>query len=373
MKTIIWRGLILTMFAFLLMGFSSCQGANSGVTITEGPVAAELGKAKDEQIKGLTQQVIQEREKAALERQQASLAAANFDGILFAAEHVEIGLPRNAIEEEAKLGKARSPAPDPQEVIKAKDRVIAILQNEVAKAKELYGKAFNEAAQAKAQIAEKDRVIALKDVELDKRGQKISDLEVAKMAEFEKHKGDIKAALDAKDKIMADYKKAEAEKERRWLINASRIAALGLIVAGAIALAVFKMIAVGGGLAAAGVLVGLISVGIETLTSQSWWPYLCGGVFLSIVVAGLVGLYQLWVKHQLSDKKAQAIQDMIDEATAKGDTKAVEELKSNLAYRIGDKNSFWGKKQAAEVIKLGLVNPAGEKAIKGAVPVSPRE
>ena len=144
---------------------------------------------------------------------------------------------------------------------------------------------------------------------------------------------------------------------------------MGLIVAGALALAVLKMFDVGGGLVGAGVLVGLISIGIESLTSQPWWPYLCGTVFVLVVLIAIYGIYRLWVKHQLDVKKTQAIQDMIDEATAKGDTKAVDELKSNLAYRMGDSTSFWAKQQAKATVALGLVNPKGEAALAAAIPV----
>lgn len=363
-KEVIFKVLVISLLAFFLMGATKCQTQTDTVILPEGPIAASLGKTKDEQIKGLYEQVKAEMDARGLEQKRASLAAANFETILFASGYVDMGLPRNAIEEEAKLGKERSPPPDAQEIIKGKDRVIAILENDVAKAKELYGKAFDEAKQAKAEIEQKNKEIKQKDEDIKKNKDKIAQLESDKIVEAEKHKKDVENKLAAKDKEFADYKKAEAEKERRWLINATRIASLALIVGGILVLVVLKMPGVGGGVAAGGVLVGLISLGIEILTAQWWWPYLCGFVFLMIGGFIVYGLYRLWIKIGLNDKKTQSIQDMIDEATIKGDTAKVEELKAHLEYRMGKKTDFWGKQQLKEVEKLGLVNPKGEEALK---------
>jgi hypothetical protein len=357
------RIVVFCLSPLFLLGSRGCVTKET-VVLPEGPTATQLSAEKDKQIAGLVAQVKAEQEARELERAQAALAAANLDGVLFAAEHVPTGLPRNAIEEEAKLGKARLPAPDPVEVIKAKDRVIAILQNEVEKAKALYGQAFNEAAQAKATIAAKDEEIARRDRELAARQDEIVKLTQAAEAERAKHANDVKKTLAAKDEAIKKVHEEYASKERRFFINGARIAGLGLIVAGAIALAVFKLPSVGGGLVGSGVLVGLISIGIETLTNAPWWPYLCAAVF--VIVVGLIcyGVYRLWVKHSLNDKKTQAIQDMIDEATLKGDNKTVDELKAHLKYRLGDTTTFWGKQQKEEVAALGLINPAEEPSSK---------
>lgn len=363
----ILRILAILLLSILTLGNRGCVTTDT-VILPEGPRATELSQTKDQQIAGLTAQVKAEIAARQAEQDQASLAAADFETILFAATHLSAGLPRNAIEEEAKLGKARSPAPNAAEVIKGKDRIIAILNNDVAAAQAAYGKAFDEAAQAKAQIAAKDQEIGQRDAEIAARQARINQLTEEVKTEKEAHANDVRDALAKKDKEMTDYKKAEAEKERRWLINATRLAALGLVVVGAIALAAFRMIGVGAGLAGAGVLVGLISIGIETLTAQPWWPYLCGTVFVFVVAGAIYGIYRLWIKHELDDRKTKAIQDMIDEATIKGDTGAVEELKTHLAYRMGDKQSFWGKRQAAEVVKLGLIDPKGEAALKTNLP-----
>lgn len=361
MKKSILKIFTIVLLSFFLMGATQCHTTDT-VILNEGPVANQLGKTKDEQIKGLTEQVRAEQEARDLAQKQAALAAANFDGVLFAAEHVETGLPRNAIEEEAKLGKVRLPAPDAQEVIKAKDRVIAILQNEVAKAKELYGKAFDEAKQAKTMIETKDKELIAKNQVILEREVAIAKLEADKAAEIEKHKNDVKKALEEKDKQFADYKKAEAEKERRWLVNAIRITSLGFIVAGVVAMIVFKVIAEGAAAVACGVLIGLIGIFIEWLTNQIWFPWLCGAIIIAVLIAGGTALYKMWLKHNLDDKKTQAIQDMMDEAKAKGDTKAWTELEAHLKYRLGDKDSFWGSRQLKHVAALGLVNPEAEKA-----------
>lgn len=353
---------LLLLTSFVWMG-KSCQHTDT-VILPEGPAAAQLGAEKDRQIAGLVAQVKAEQEAREMERAQAALVAANLEGILFAAEHVPTGLPRDAIEEEAKLGKERSPPADPTELLKTKDRVIATLNGEVEKAKALYDAASTEASRAKEAISLKDKEIEKRDKDLLARATEIESLIKAAQIEREKHANDIKDALAKKDKELADYKAEQTSKERRFFVNGVRIAGLGLIVAGAIALAVFKLAGVGGGLIGAGVLVGLISIGIETLTTAPWWPYLCGGVFLVVVGLGCYGVYRLWIKHNLSDKKTQAIQDLIDEATVKGDSKTVDELKAHLRYRLGDKTSFFGKEQTKEVVALGLVDPKGEESLK---------
>jgi hypothetical protein len=83
-----------------------------------------------------------------------------------------------------------------------------------------------------------------------------------------------------------------------------------------------------------------------------------------VVGLGIYGIYRLWIKHTLANKKTQAIQDMLDEATIRGDTKTIEELKAHLTYRLGNKTTFFGKEQAKEVVELGLVNLKGEEILK---------
>lgn len=357
----IFSGLIIFLLSLFLMGATQCHTTND-VVLPEGPVSTELGKTKDEQIKGLVEQVKKEQEARMLEKEQGSLAAANLDGILFAVDHIEPGLPRNAIEEEARLGKARLPESNPQEVIKAKDRVIAILQNEVAKAKELYGKAFNEAAQAKALIAEKDKIISIKDKEISDRTLKIADLEAEKVKESELHKKDMQDRLDAKDKELADYKKEQDDKDRKWWVNAIRISGLVCILAGAVLIAIFKLIPEGGIFIAVGLLIGLVSVGFDKLTSAAWFPYAAGVVALVVLGGSAFAIYRMWKTQTLHTKTTAALQDLKDEAETLGhDT--WEKVSDHLKYRLGDKNSFWGKSQVKSAINLGLVAPANKDLV----------
>lgn len=351
---------------FACMG-SKCQ-TDSAVILPQGPQAAQLSQAKDEQIKEQAKQIEELKTTRAAEQKQASLAAANFEGVLYGAEHVDPGLPRNAIEEEAKLGKARLPEADPQEVIKAKDRVIAILQNEIAKAKELYGKAFDEAAQTKAQLAQKDKELNQRDQDLKARDAKIEALNEAAKMEAQKHENDVRDLIAKKDKEKADLIREYESKERATWVLWTRIAGLGLIVVGALVMIVIKAFPEGGGLIGAGVIIGLVSIFIDWVTKQVWFPWAMGAIILGALVAGGYALYRTWKKHRLSEKKAQAIQDYIDEKTIKGDVSAAEDLKEHLTYRIGGKDSFWGKEQAKEVAELGLIDPKGEEIIKNQAP-----
>lgn len=346
---------------------SKCQ-TDSTVILPQGPQAAQLSQAKDEQIKEQAKQIDELKTTRAAEQKQASLAAANFEGVLYGAEHVDPGLPRNAIEEEAKLGKARLPEADPQEVIKAKDRVIAILQNEVAKAKELYGKAFDEAAQTKAQLAQKDKELNQRDQDLKTRDAKIEALNEAAKMEAQKHENDVRDLIAKKDKEKADLIKEYESKERATWVLWARIISLALILGGTLLIVFLKMFYEGGGAIAAGMIIALLSMFVNWLVSQWWFmPLMCVLALVIIVIVGFA-LYHTWKKHRLSEKKAQAIQDYIDEKTIKGNISAAEDLKEHLTYRIGGKDSFWGKEQAKEVTELGLIDPKGEEIIKNQAP-----
>lgn len=359
------RPLVIALLAVFLMGATECQHTDT-VILPEGPKASVLSTTKDTQIADLAKQAESLRVARAGEQAEASKAASNLKGVLKAAEYMPDGLPTDAAKAEATLGLTRLPPDDPAETVKALERVVLIVTGQRDEALKRYAEADAATKAARALIVARDAELIKLDNVIKAREVEIAGLKTAAETERTEHAADVTKALTAKDKALADYKTEQASKERGWWINATRIAGLGLVVIGAIVLGVFKLPGAGGGLLGAGLLVGLISMGIESLTSQPWWPYLCGGVFL--VVVGLSGylIYRLWVKHQLGDKKTQAIQDMIDEATAKGDLAAVEELKAHLTYRMGDKTSFFGKRQADEVAALGLVNPKGEADLKTA-------
>lgn len=363
---------LIVILALLMMGAMN-QCSTTAVVVPQGPVAAQLSAEKDKQIAGLVAQVKAEQEARLLEQNQASLVAANLEGILFAAEHVPIGLPRNAIEEEAKLGKERSPPANPAELLKAKDRVIAILNGEVEKAKALYGAAFDEAKQAKEQIAAKDREIAERDTKIRDGEMVIAKLTKDAQIEREKHAEDIKKALAAKDAEIKRIKDEAASKERATWVLWTRIVGLAFIVIGAVIAIVLKIIPEGAAFVGVGVLIGLISIFIDWITQQVWFPWLCGGIILAVLSAGGYALYRLWKKKELHAKMTAALQDLKDESVTLGQD-TWEKVSDHLKYRLGSKDSAWGKEQAKEVVNLGLVDPKGEEALKAVsvIPEAPK-
>lgn len=354
---------LLIPFLAVCMGFTSCQTTDT-IVLPTGPKAAALMSAKDDQIKGLLAQVKDEQAARELADKQASLAAANLDGILFAAQHVDAGLPRNAIEEEAKLGKARLPAPDAAEVLKSKDRVIAILENEVEKAKALYGAAFDEAAQAKAQIAAKDKDIATRNETIKNREARIAVLTDEAEVERAAHVKDVQDALAKKDAEIAKVKSDAASKERATWVLWARIISLGLVVIGAVIAIVFKIIPEGAALGSVGLLIGLVSMFVDWLVNQWFFPWMMGLGILAILIAGGVALYRMWKAHTLSTKVTAAIQDIKDESTTLGND-LYQKVEEHLDYRLGDKGKAALEKTAA---KLGLTNPIADAATKENAP-----
>jgi hypothetical protein len=353
--------IVVSLLAVLIL--CGCETTKT-IIIPEGEVAAKLGVEKDKQIAGLVAQIKAERERADLSEHQASLASANFDGILFAREHLTPGLPSTAIEEEAKLGKARLPAADPTELLKAKDRVIAILNGEVEKAKALYGAASSEAARAKATIAAKDQEIAARDKEIETQSGWIADL--TEKAKLEREQ----AAKDAQDRETAHkteiltLKDDYANKQQQlWLLG---IRAVGLlfILGGGLAIIIFKRIPEGALGLGLGLLIGIVSVGFDKLTSAPWFPVAFGVLILIALGAVSYTVYRIVRKGKLHDKLTAAIQDLRDEDAIKGTSLFKDALEPHLHYRIGDKTTSLGKEQAATVISLGLIDPKGEEAIK---------
>ncbi len=350
MKSFLRILLVLSLGIFSL-GNRGCITTDT-VVLPEGPRATELSKTKDDQIAGLAAQVKAEQTARELEAAQASLAAADFETILFAATHLTPGLPRNAIEEEAKLGKARSPAPNAAEIIKGKDRVIAILQNDVAAAQAAYGQAFNEAAQAKAVIATKDGEIAKRDQDIKGRDGEITKLTEAAKTERAQHASDVKDALEKKDAEIKKIKDDAASKERATWVLWTRLAGLAFIVGGAVIAIVFHIVPEGAAFVGVGVLIGLVSIFIDWLTGQKWFPYACGGTILIMLAIGGYALYRMWKKNELLTKVTAVIQDIKDESTTLGNNLA-SQVEEHLTYRLGDK----GKQQLTNLSgSLGLTN-----------------
>lgn len=341
-----------------------CETTNT-VVAPEGPKATELLAAKNAQIEGLVAQVKREQEQREAERHNASLVAANFESILFAAEHLNQGLPRDAVEAEAKLGKERSPAPNAEEVTKGKDRVIAILNAEVAKAKKLYDEAHGQAAQAKKKIENRDEIIKQKAQEITDRQEDIARLEQEKKAEQEAAKKGLQAAIDAKNAEIARIKKEAEDKQRNWVLNLLGYGSVGCIIIGIGVIALTKGLAwaQGGLLILGGSLCIFIKISINVVVNQPWFPYAAGVVGLIILGGGAWAIYHLWKTNQLHSKVSAALQDLRDEATTQG-SKLWDSVEPHLKYRLGNKNSFWGKAQMATLGKLGLIDKAGEEELK---------
>lgn len=350
------RLLAIILLACLMSG-GQCQ--SPAIVVPQGPVATQLSAEKDKQIAGLVAQVKAEQEARLLEQAQASLVAANLEGILFAAEHVPTGLPRNAIEEEAKLGKERSPPANPAELLKAKDRVIAILNGEVEKAKALYGAAFDEAKQAKAQIAAKDREIAERDAKI--RDGEIAIAKLTKDAKTEQATNQKKLTS-----TIEDYEKRLNDKDQEWFLRIWGLVSIGLGIAGIALIALSQ----GAKLIEGGILIvgaGLSILGrlwYVTLLNAWWFPYAAGLVAAIVVAALFYAGYRLWKSLGLHRRITAALQDQRDESITKG-TGDFAKTEEHLKYRLGDKNSFWGKAQLDEVARLGLVDTKGEEALKG--------
>lgn len=364
MKTLTRVSLILVL-AFFALGNRGCTTTDT-VILPEGPTAAELGRAKDEQIAALKKQVTDTETQRAADTALAAQAASNVKGIVKAHEYLPPTPAKEAIGEESKLALDRLPDDDPAETVKALERVVMLITGQRDEALKLYREESDAAKAAKREIAVRDEALVASKAVVVEREQTIARLEREKVAEAAKHANDVKAALAKKDADIIQLKKDYADKQQQlWLLG---IRAIGLffILAGGIAIIVFKLVKEGAAGIGLGLIIGIVSVGFDKLVSAPWFPAAFGALVLGGLIAGGVATYRMWKKHQLGEKKTQAIQDMIDEATVKGDTKAVEELKAHLTYRMGGKDTYWGKAQAEEVVALGLVDPKGEAALKEA-------
>ncbi len=352
------RVLLLCLLLPLTMGNRGCQTTET-VVIPEGPKAAELSAAKDKQIGELTKQTGDLKTARAAEQAEAAKAASNLKGVLKATEYMPEGLPTDAAKAEAELGLTRLPKDDPAETVKALERVVLIVTGQRDAALKLYAEADAATKLARTEIAAKDAEITKRDGEIAARVAALTKLTQEKEAEAKAKAGEYQAALDKKDKELADFKKEQASKERAQWVLWTRIAGLGLIVVGVVLLAVFKLVAEGAGLAAGGVIIGLISIFIDWLTSQVWFPYLMGSILLGALVAAYFAIRRLYLKGELHNKVTAALVDLKDEAVTLGNN-SWETVSGHLKYRLGDKNSVWGAEQAKEIAKLGLVNPAAE-------------
>jgi len=370
MKRIL-QGVTVLILAFLMLGSRGCVTTDT-VVVPEGPAAAQLSAEKDKQIAGLVAQVKAEQEARLLEQALASKASSNFLGVLKALEYMDPSPAREAASEESKLGKERLGKDDPVETVKALQRVIDIVTGQRDKALKDYAVAHGETEQERAKVAANDREIADRDAKIKAGEEELTKLTAAAQIERDQHAEDIKKALAAKDAEIKRIKDEAASKERATWILWARILSLGFIAIGALAMIVFKIVPEGAGLVGAGVLIGIITMFVEWLVNQWWFFPLCGVILLGALVAGGFAIYRMWVRHKLDEKKTQAIQDLRDEAAAKGDTKAIDTLDEHLEYRMGKDGSFWQKAQLKTEVDLGLIDPEGEKAVASVVPEAPK-
>lgn len=347
----------IVIFVLLSLLLCSCN-FNDVIVAPDGPKATELGKEKDNQIKRLEEYIQEKKKEYDSILKQASLAAANFESVNYANDHVEDGLPKEAIKEESNLGKSRlesiGASPDPQEIIKGKDRVIAILEGNIKRKEELYNEAFQQINNYKREIEGYKNRLSEKDSEIDSANKRISVLEEEakqeKIANLIKTQQELKELRDKLDKQELD-----------WMAKILGLVGAGCILAGIIFIALTKgdMFIQGGLLSLLGGAVVLFRTFLTTLVAQPWFPIVCGIIFAIIVVLFAFGLYKLWKKIMLDRKKSQAIQDFKDESKIKG-TEGWKELKEHLVYRIGDENSYWGSTQKKELHEIGMINKKAE-------------
>jgi len=347
---------ILLLMCFM-MG-SQCQ-STSTVVAPQGPTATELNVVKDEQIATLKKQAEEQKAQRDRERAEAAKAASSVKGILKANEYQPKGRPTEAVEQEGSVALTRLPPDDPVETVKSLQRAVEMVEKDRDNALAMYATARKDAEAKQQVIVTKDKELEKRDQEIATRDGRISELEKAAQVEREKAAADLTKAMEKKDKELADFKKEMASKERRWWINATRIAGLGLIVLGALAAFILKAFPEGAGLVGAGLFIGLTSIFIDWLTAQVWFPWLCVAVGVGALVAGYFAVRRMWKIKKLDEMKTAAIQDAKDESTTLGDG-TWEKLSEHLKYRMGDKNSFWGKEQKKSAAELGLINPAAE-------------
>lgn len=322
-------------------------------------MSAALNQTKDEQLKALNDRLAAEREQRDKESAEAAKAASSVKGILKANDYQPAGRPTDAVKEEAQVALTRLPPDDPAETVKALQRAIEMVEGQRDKALADYRAATSEARAAQDMIAAKDKELAGKDAEIAARDKTLAQQRIDATAEREAQRKTLQGVIDNKDKEIQRIKDEQASKERRWWINSTRIAGLGLIIVGIVLLAVFKLPIEGGGLAAGGVLIALLSMFLEWLIAQWWFFPLCALIILSILIVGGRAIYRMWQKNELHNKTTAALQDLKDEAMTLG-TNTWSTVEDHIKYRLGNKTSYWGSAQSKTVADLGLVNPNEE-------------
>ncbi len=351
----ILKVIALCVAAFCALGNQSCQTTNS-IVLPSGPKAAALMAAKDDQIKGLVSQVKAEQEARLMDQALASKAASGLKGILKAREYLPDSPVKEAIGLESDLALTRLPPDDSAETVKALERVVAIVTGQRDEAQRLYREANAATAVERAAKEAKDKQIAALSIDITNREARIAVLTDEAEAEKIAHKNDVEKALAAKDKALADQAAEFASKERATWVLWTRIAGLLFIVGGAVIAIVFKIVPEGAAFVGVGVVIGLVSIFIDWLTRQVWFPWVCGGILLVMLGIGGYALYRMWKKNTLQIKVTAALQDLKDESNTLGND-VWDKVTEHLNYRLGEKDGAAQKKLAAS---LGLVNLAAE-------------
>jgi hypothetical protein len=127
-------------------------------------------------------------------------------------------------------------------------------------------------------------------------------------------------------------------------------------VGGAVLAIVFHIVPEGAAFVGVGVVIGLVSIFIDWLAAQIWFPWACGGIILALLTAGGFALYRMWKQKTLQVKVTAALQDLKDESTTIGND-LWSKVSEHLDYRLGEKD---GAAQKKLVASLGLVNPTAE-------------
>lgn len=342
----------------ICMGFTSCQ--SDTVVVADGPKAVELMAAKDEHIKGLVQQVKDEHAALLLEQASSAKTTSNAKSALKAHDYLEESLAKQAIGFELGLILARQSKDDAKETAEGYERVVAIITGQRDKANELYNKANKDIETERAAKEAKDKEIVTRDAKLKAGSEKMAQLEIDVKAEKLAHVKDVQSTID---RLTKERDEAEQKSIMFWL----GIGSVGLIIGGIVLIAMTsgRLIVEGSILSVGGGLVILLRLGYLSLISQPWFP-IAAGIVAAIIIATIGwAIYRLWISHKLDVKKTQAIQDMRDEAAAKGNTTAIDQLDEHLEYRMGQDGSFWQKHQVKTEVALGLVDPKGEAKLAG--------
>jgi len=373
MKTLpLPRALGLLLLGFFLVGATECQQEPHTVVAPQLSSTQALLNEKDQQIAVLKQQEADLKTQREAERQNASKAASNFQGVLKAAEYMADSPPKEAVVDESKLGIARLPADDPQETVRALQRVVLIVTGQRDEARKLYDAAAADAVQAKAVIAAKDQALAAKDAEIGARDAKIAELNNAMLAEQKKAAADLQNAFATKEAEIQKLKDEQAAKERRLWVNTLRISSIGVVVAGIAAIAISQgaLWAQGGLLIVGGALLFGFGIAIDVLTSQRWFPYAVGVVVLLVLAAGAWWIYELWKNNRLNDMVLAAVQDIKDTSEATG-SKLWDGVRDHFIYRLGNSDSYWGQVIQKKLVQRGLIAAPGAAAPVAAAPAPP--